>query len=322
MILGLLVTEAAQKPDRAPATKGKAVQPASGVDPVEAEYEKLLELDDAAQTEVDQWIRDNHGFRSQGGGLSDEALAEKVERRLETVKTEYDLFLRRHPKHVRALLAYGSFLNDTRDEIGAVEQWDKARRLDPKNPAAWNNLANYYGHRGPVKKAFDYYAKAIELNSKEPVYYQNLGTTVFLFRKDAREHYDLSEQQVFDKALELYRQARKLAPNDFLLAQDVAQTYYGIKPPRYEEAIAAWQDTLQLAADDIQREGVLIHLARVKVQCGRLAEAKAHLEAVTHAAYADLRARVERTLKTKLEAAGAAPATDASAGTPAVEKLP
>ena len=31
-----------------------------------------------------------------------------------------------------------------------------------------------------VKKAFSYYEKAIELDPKEPVYYHNFGTTVFL----------------------------------------------------------------------------------------------------------------------------------------------
>ena len=48
-------------------------------------------------------------------------------------------------------------------------------RLDPKNPAAWNNLASVYGHHGPMAKAFEYYTKAIELNPGESVYYHNLG---------------------------------------------------------------------------------------------------------------------------------------------------
>lgn len=42
--------------------------------------------------------------------------------------------------------------------------------LGTNNPAVYNNLANIYGHTGPVKKAFEFYARAIELNSHEPVY--------------------------------------------------------------------------------------------------------------------------------------------------------
>ena len=54
------------------------------------------------------------------------------------------------------------------------------------------------------------YAKAIELNPAEPVYYQNFATTVYLFRKDARAFYGINEQQVFDKALALYRKAMQI----------------------------------------------------------------------------------------------------------------
>src|SRR6266566_1181525 len=198
-------------------------------DPNDKEYHKLLELDDAAQEEVDKWIRDDTAFREQGAGLGTATLRVRVEQRLKPVRDAYDEFLRRHPDHARAHLAFGSFLNDTQDEEGALQHWEKARELDPKNPAAWNNLANYYGHRSPVKKAFEYYAKAIELNQNERIYYQNLATTVFLFRKDAMEFYKIDEQQVFDKALELYRQAMKLDPGNFVLASDYAQSYYGIR---------------------------------------------------------------------------------------------
>jgi len=50
-------------------------------------------------------------------------------------------------------VAYGSFLGDLHDEEGAQEQLEKAIELNSKEPAAYNNLANIYGHIGPVKKA-------------------------------------------------------------------------------------------------------------------------------------------------------------------------
>ena len=171
--------------------------------------------------------------------------------------------------------------------------------MDPKDPAIWNNLANYHGHNGSVTKAFDYYAKAIELNPNETVYYHNFGTTVFLFRKDAMEHYHITEQQVFDKALELYAQAIKLDPTDFPLATDVARTYYGIKPPRTEEALRSWTNALSLAHDEIEREGVYIHFARIKTHAGRFSEARAHLNAITNEMYADLKKTLTRSLNEK-----------------------
>jgi len=157
------------------------------------------------------------------------------------------------------------------------------------------------------------------------VYYQNLATTVYLFRKDARAFYGISEEQVFDKALALYRKAMQLDPQNFLLAADYAESYYGIRPLRTNDTLAAWTNALQTARDDNEREGVYIHLARIKMVVGRFAEARAHLNDVTNAAFADTRHRLERSLAerentaTNTNAAGVftnAPAVPANASNP------
>jgi tetratricopeptide (TPR) repeat protein len=265
-------------------------------DPVEKEYKKLLADDDDAQAEVDQWIRDNDAAVAKGAGVPSADLRLRIRDRFAPIRQAYEDFLKRHPDHARARVAYGSFLNDVQDEDGAREQWEKALALNPKDPAVYNNLANLYGHAGPVKRAFEYYAKAIELNPQEPLYYHNFGDTVYLFRKDAREFYGITEEQVYDKALELYNKALKLDPRNFPLASDVAQTYYGIKPLRIEEALKAWTNTLALAHDEIEREGVYLHFARLKLQADRFAEVRAHLDAVTNDLYDVLKKRLVRNL--------------------------
>lgn len=273
-------------------------------DPVEKEYKKLMTDDDVAQAEVDAWIRENQAFADKGGGAPREAFNVRIRARFAPVIKDYEDFIQRHPDHAKARLAYGSFLSDIKDEEGAEVQWDKALALEPKNPAPWNNLANLYGHHGPVKKAFEYYAKAIELNPAESVYYHNLGTTVFLFRKDAMEYYKIDEQQVFNKALELYQQAMKYDPTNFELAQDVAQTYYGIKPVRTDEALAAWTNALKVAETDIEKEGVYIHFARMKLNAERFAEAHQHLNSVTNEIYTELKNRLLRNLSEREAKAG------------------
>jgi tetratricopeptide (TPR) repeat protein len=265
-------------------------------DPVEKAYQKLLADDDAAQEEVDQWIRDNQAFAAQGGGAPKAVLNERIKVRFAPVRQAYENFLQSHPEHVRARLAYGSFLLDIHDESGAEAQWQKARQLDPRNPAAWNNLADFYADNGSVKTSFEYYARAIELNPIEPTYYHNLATIVYFFRKDAMEFYGCNEQQVFDRAFELYRKAMKLDPQNFALASDVAQTYYGVSPLRTDDALQAWTNALQIARDDLEREGVYVHFARIKLKAGRFAEARRHLDAITHATYADLKKQIARNL--------------------------
>lgn len=300
-LVGLICLWTAAKP-LAATPKTETVKPggpaksADEMDPVERDYLKLLAEDDAAQKEADKWITDNEKFAEAGAGLSQPALRAKLEKRFERVEKAYEDFFARNPKHVRARLAYGSFLNDIGKEFEASEAWEKARELDPANPASWNNLANYYGHRGPVKKSFEYYAKAIELNSKEPIYYHNFATTVFLFRKDAQEFYKIDEQKVFDRALELYAQAQKLAPKDFQLATDIAQTYYGIRPPRVKESLAAWDYALGVASDPAEREGVYLHMARVKISAGDFEGARAHLAAVSNESLAALKTRLVKSL--------------------------
>jgi hypothetical protein len=81
----------------------------------------------------------------------------------------------------------------------------------------------------------------------------------------------------------------------------------------------AWTNALQIAHNDVEREGVYIHLARIKMAAGRFAEARAQLAAVTNSMYADLKHLLERGLAQRENKATNASAvnisTDATAPT-------
>jgi tetratricopeptide (TPR) repeat protein len=268
-------------------------------DPVARDYLRLLQMDNAAQAEIEQWIQDNDKFAAKDAAVDEGAFRAKVRARLEPVDKAYQDFLERNPRHVEARVAYASFLNDTSREDLAKVQLDKAREIDPLQPAVWNNLANYYGHNGPVTNAFACYEKAITLNSNASVYHQNLATTVYLFRRDATNYYGINEQQVFDKAMALYQKALSLDPDNFPLATDIAQTYYGIKPPRVKEAMDAWNYAMKVARDDIEREGVRLHLARWRNTAGEFDVARKELSLVTNAMYSTTRSNILRTIERK-----------------------
>ena len=272
-------------------------------DAVAREFQAVLAADDDGQAAVNQMIEENEAFAAKGAGVPESELRQRTRNRLEPVRKAYEDFLERHPDHTAAQVAYGAFLNDLGEEAAAQEHLERALTLNPKDPAVYNNLANIYGHVGPVKKSFEYYAKAIELKPDEPVYYHNFGTTVFLFRKDAKEFYQITEQQVFQKALNLYSNAMRLDPDNFPMASDVAQTYYGIRPLPIEPALESWTNAFRIARDEMEREGVQVHFARIKLMAGRFAEAQAHLDAVTNDTYADLKKRLTRNLEERRHAA-------------------
>jgi tetratricopeptide (TPR) repeat protein len=267
--------------------------------PMALELHKIEEQDDAAAAEVDDWIRQNNEFAKKGAAIPKAELNARIRNKFDASRTAYKDFIQRHPDYAPARVAYASFLHDMGDEDGEFEQLEKARDLDPTIPSVWNNLANYYGEHSPVTNAFACYEKAIQLDPTEPIYFDNFGTSVYLFRKDAREYYHINEQQVFDKALALYQKAVQLDPTNFLRLSDLAMSYYGIKPLRTNDALAAWTNALSLAHDDMEREGVYIHFARIHAQAGQFAESHQRLNSVTNEFYASMKQRVGRMLHDK-----------------------
>ena len=298
---------------------GVSVEVADPNDPVEQEFQNLMAADDAAQAEVDGWIKENNEFAKANAGVEAATLNARIDQRFAAVRKGYEAFLQKHPRHARAQLAYGSFLNDIGEEQEAFKYWEKAREIDPNNAATWNNLANWYGHNSPVAKAFEYYEKAIQLSPKESLYHHNLATTVYLFRHDATNYYKMDVQKVFEKAMGLYRKALELDPENFVLATDYAQSYYGYKPAKVGDAVAdrereqkhwrdalvAWNSALKLARDDIERQGVLVHFARAHINLGEFDVAQKHLTRVTNEMFAatktNLIKRLSATAKNKSE---------------------
>ena len=118
---------------------GIAVPMSATNDPVEAEFQAILRLDDQVSDEVERWL----DALPDGTEVSAELKA-RIDGRHEEVRKRYIAFMEKNPKHARAVIAYGSFLGDIGDEFAMADQWEKARAMDPSNPAVWNNLAGHY----------------------------------------------------------------------------------------------------------------------------------------------------------------------------------
>jgi tetratricopeptide (TPR) repeat protein len=284
-------------------------------DPRYAELRKVMEADDAADEEIGRWVSERRAADPTDPRTESElAFRRRVEARNEAVKEQYVQLIGHHPQYVPALNAYASFLAESGDEEGAIVQLEKASEINPKDPAVWNNLANFYGHIGPIHRAFPAFEKAIELNPYEPIYRYNLATVVFLFRKDSMEYYRCDEQAVFNKALDMYREVRRLRPHNFRYAFDFAQTFYGVKAAPADTADGrrqsdlklaavargAWLDALALADNELDRNGIFLHLARWNIRTGEFESARTNLTLVTHDEHLEMRKRLERSIAEKI----------------------
>jgi tetratricopeptide (TPR) repeat protein len=284
---------------------------------IENEYRALQAADDAAQAEVERWLQQHHEQEGQAAAAPAADLDRHIRERFEPVRRAYEDFLARHPRHVPARLTYGSFLSDRQDEAGAQAQWEQALELDPRNAAALNNLAGVYAEREQPAKAFEFLSQAIELDPATALYYHNFANHLYVLRQSAMSYYRLNEQQVYAKALASYSNAFRLAPTNFTFAWDFAQTYYALQPLPTEPALHAWTNALAVAHDEIHRQGVQVHFARVKLLANRLPEARAHLVLVTHPKYSDLKTRLLRLI---VERESATPATNG--GTSLIQPKP
>jgi tetratricopeptide (TPR) repeat protein len=140
LLIGLLSALVATNP---PAAVSNLVQKKTGLsvviadanDPIERAYRKLMADDDAAQAEVDEWIKERNRFGDTQTDVGKAALNLRIRHRFEPIIKGYEDFLAVHPNHANARIAYGSFLNDIGEEAAAETQWNKAREIDPKNPA-------------------------------------------------------------------------------------------------------------------------------------------------------------------------------------------
>ena len=236
-------------------------------DPIGRELRSILIDDQNAQDRVDELIASNNAFKAEGAGLSDAIMATKVRQIIDPVREQYIAFLQRNPKHVRAHLALASFLQEFGDRENSKSHLDTALTLAPNDPVALNNLGNFHGEFGPPEKAFEYYQRASKAAPKQSMYYRNLASVMIIHPLESQSYFRIADKQgVLRRGIDLFKKAVSLNPDDFLLQSTLAQTYYQMRPFPYQEATNAWERALVLAGTRIEKEGVMIHLARIHIK--------------------------------------------------------
>jgi tetratricopeptide (TPR) repeat protein len=119
---------------------------------------------------------------------------------------------------------YGMSAQSNGDYAEALENYYEALKLeeDPFDRSyILYNIGLIYGNNGDYAKALEYYHQALDLNTRLPqalnnvaVIYHYQGT-----KSSEKKEYELA-QTSFDKAADYWKKAIRLAPNNYIEAQN------------------------------------------------------------------------------------------------------
>jgi tetratricopeptide (TPR) repeat protein len=188
------------------------------------------------------------------------------------LRVVYRDLVARNPKDASIRNAFAEFLWSTDDRSGAVEQWQAAERLDPKDGIVLTHLGGAFTGAGQTRKGVHYYARAAASAPENGSFQFNLGNATFLFRHELIDPAMPSSEAVAKRALFYFSEAARLEPLNPEFARAYAETFYSFTAPDWKVALAAWQHFLQISP---QKNFALGNLARVYLKLGEKEEARA-----------------------------------------------
>lgn len=210
---------------------------------------------------------------------------------------EKGLALTSHPQAVslklKFLIAKGMLYHDQYllENAGAIFQ--QVLEQQPRNPAAWNNLALVYQDQGRHVDALHAFKEAIRLSPRYANAWNNLGNfhledanlpeALHAYKQATRfepqnakpwinlaqSHLDAGQP---DLAIRAYKKAIRLVPENITLLNELGNIYRGMN--RFKDAIAAYNKAIKLAPDYIFPYAGLVASYR---QTGRGDNADKHL---------------------------------------------
>ena len=217
--------------------------------------------------------------------LSAEGSPSSRKEALEKAIERYEDYIEEHPKSARAYHDLGDILYDYAGEPHeAAKEWEKAVEIAPDFAEAHNSLAVYYDHYGDPIRGIEEVKVAIQLDPERGLYHCNLAIFYFAGRFEVKKEYGWDLPKIYEACLKEHKKAVKLEPENFEFASDYARTFFFAKyfqvETDYDTAIAAGQYCLGLEIEDYEKAQVLLLMAHLCEECGRLAEAREHAEAI------------------------------------------
>jgi tetratricopeptide (TPR) repeat protein len=123
--------------------------------------------------------------------------------------------------------------------------FQKAIRLDPKNEIAYNNLGYLYYIQKKIDYSIENYKKAIELNPRYIYSYNNLSIVC-------------AHQKEWGRSIEIYKKVIEIDPKNSLAYGYLAWAYY--KQKNYDLALKNIHESLKIDSQDLYSMDTLIQI--------------------------------------------------------------
>lgn len=191
-------------------------------------------------------------YASAGETLLAQDKRDCAKRRLLLVKHAYERVIRRYPNDARVNCYYGELLYDYfGDVVEGVRRWKLSVAIDTKLDKGYNNLGIYYFHYGDCDLGLACYDKALRLDPRNPDYLYNMAQAYLTNFPEIGKIRKWNEARIYREAMKLSKKAVKAAPADFELAQDYAVNFFAAEnfgaKADWPAAAKAWQQARILA---------------------------------------------------------------------------
>ena len=196
---------------------------------------------------------------------------DSAQRRLLLVKQAYERVMDRYPNDARANCYYGELVYDYfGDVVEGVRRWKLAVSIDTKLDKGYNDLGIHYFHFGDYELGLACYDKALRLNPRNPDYMFNMAQAYLTSYPEIAKIRKCDKTKLYYEAMKLSKKAVKASPADFELAQDYAVNFFaaenfGIEAD-WPAAAKAWQQARTLARDRTDSFYTWLNEARVWVR--------------------------------------------------------
>jgi len=211
-------------------------------------------------------------------GHLDEASARA---QVEQITSGYEALLRDNPEFAAGYAAYGFMLRRIGMDKESAAMLLKANQLDPDIPLVKNQLGNFLAEQGRPLEAVNYFIAAIKLAPAEPLYHYQLGTLLYEARDDFLKSGDWTAEALEKAMHEAFRQAAELAPDRIEFTYRYAESFYDLRQPDWEAALAAWGKLEEQARSPAEQQTMRLHAANIFIKMGRAEHARLLLSTIT-----------------------------------------